>query len=153
MGTKSLKLSQNERYCSKCKKVKNEKEFILPKIVLKSIENISPIMCKECANVKDEIIINLSENEKYCSGCKSVKDKKNFYTRHEWCKECKSKSMKEYYENNKNNHKLAVQKNYKRKQVKTVCECGRTVLLVSLKAHQTTQIHKDMLEIKQQSKK
>ena len=27
--------------------------------------------------------------------------------------------------------------------MKTVCECGRTVLLVSLKAHLTTQIHKD----------
>ena len=66
MAPKSLtiKLSQNERYCSKCKKVKNEKEFNQP---LKSIENISPIMCKECADVKNKITIELSENERYCT--------------------------------------------------------------------------------------
>ena len=48
-------------------------------------------MCKKCANVKDKIIIDLSENENYSSGCKFVKDKKNFYTKYEWCKKCKSK--------------------------------------------------------------
>ncbi len=64
-----IKLSQNERYCSKCKKEKNEKEFdksTSNKIVrqtysqqagvLKSIENTTSIkqllLCKECANVK-----------------------------------------------------------------------------------------------------
>lgn len=154
----TIKLSQNERYCSKCKKVKNVEEFDQSPSnkVLKSIENTcqsTPIICKECANAKNKITIDLSQNEKYCTGCKSVKDQKNFSNKQDWCKECKSKLMKGYYEKNKNDHKAVVQKNYKRKQVKTVCECGRTVLLVSLKAHQTTQIHKDMLEIKQQFKK
>lgn len=160
MENKSLiiKLAQNERYCSKCKKVKNIKEFdqLSSNKVLSSIENTkqpTPIMCKECANVKNKITIDLAQNEKYCSGCKSVKDQKNFSNSQDWCKECKSKLMKEYYDKNKNDHKAIVQRNYKSKQVKTVCECGRTVLLVSLKAHKTTQIHKDMLEMKQQFKK
>ena len=73
-----IKLSQNERYCSKCKKVKNEKEFdksASNKIarqtysqqdgVLKSIENTTSIkqllLCKECANVKNKISIDLSQ--------------------------------------------------------------------------------------------
>ena len=40
-----IKFSQKERYCTKCKKVKNEKEFVSS--TLKTIP-----MCKECANVK-----------------------------------------------------------------------------------------------------
>ena len=146
-----IKFSQNERYCSKCKKVKNEKEFVSS--TLKSIENTSPIMCKECANVKNKITIDLSQNEKYCVGCKSVKDKKNFNKNQEWCKESHSNSMKEYYEKNKDNHKLVTKENYKRKQVRTVCESGRTISLVSLKDHLKTKIHKDMLELIQQLKK
>lgn len=41
--------------------------------------------------------------------------------------------MKKYNEKNTNNHKAAVRKNYESKQVKTVCECGRTIYLVSFK--------------------
>ena len=51
-----------------------------------------------------------------------MKNKKNFNKNQEWCKECQSKSMKEYYEKNKDNHTLVTRKNYKCKQVKTVCE-------------------------------
>ena len=100
-----IKFSQKERYCTKCKKVKNEKEFVSS--TLKTIP-----MCKECANVKNKITIDLSQNEKYCVGCKSVKDKKDFNNNQEWCKECQSKSMKEYYEKNKYNHKMITKKNY-----------------------------------------
>ena len=150
-----IKLAQNERYCSKCKKVKNVNEFEQSPSnkVLRSIENTTPTMCKECATPpKTKMTIDLSQNEKYCTGCKSVKDQKDFSNKQDYCKECKSKLMKEYYEKNRNDHKTVVLKNYKSKQVKTACECGRTVLLVSLKAHKTTQIHKDMLEIKQEIK-
>jgi len=165
-----IKLSQNERYCSKCKKVKNEKEFgksSSNKIarqtcsqkagVLKSIENTTSIkqllLCKECANVKNEISIDLSQDEKYCSGCKSVKDENNFSSNQDWCKECKSNLMKKYYEKNINHHRATVRKNYESKQVKTVCECGRTIYLVSLKAYLKTKIHMQMLEMIQQIKK
>lgn len=133
-----IKLAQNERYCSKCKKVKNVKEFDQQSKVLRSIENTGPIMCKECANVKNKITIDLAQNEKYFSGCKSVKDQKNFSNNQDWCKECKSKLMKDYYDKNKNDHKAVVQRNYKSKQVKTVCECGRTISLVSLREHLKT---------------
>lgn len=167
-----IKLSQNERYCSECKKVKNEKEFDKSspnkkRLVLKSIENTvepsskSPSttsnkkesVCKECSNVKNKIMIDLSQNEKYCTGCKSVKDQKNFSHNQDWCKECKSKLMKKYYEKNISDHRVATLKNYESKRVETVCECGRSVYLVSLKAHLKTKIHTQMLEIKQQIKK
>ena len=71
--------------------MKNEKEFDKSSLngFLKSIENTtsirqllsqdkfapSKLVCKECANVKNKISIDLSQDEKYCSGCKSVKDK------------------------------------------------------------------------------
>ena len=110
----------------KCKKVKNEKEFdksTLNKIarqtcsqqagVLKSIENttsIEKLLCKECTQVKNKISIELFENEIYCSGCKSVKDKNNFSSHQAWCKECKSNRMKKYYEKNINHHRATVRK-------------------------------------------
>lgn len=59
-----INLSQNERYCSKCKKVNNEKEFdnAFSSIDPKSIENTTSIkqslcqqkqsLCKECVNIK-----------------------------------------------------------------------------------------------------
>lgn len=56
----------------------------------------------------------------------------------DWCKKCKRSLIKEYNENNKNNHKVVVKKNYACKQVKaekTICECGRIIYLVPLKAH------------------
>jgi hypothetical protein len=61
--------------------------------------------------------------------------------------------MKNYYENNKNHHKMMAQKNYKSKQVKTVCECGRTISLVSVRAHLISTIHRDMMKIRQLSEK
>ena len=134
--------------------------------VLKSIENTTSLrqllcqqkqshlqLCKECAQVKNKISIELFENEKYCSGCKSVKDKNNFSSNQDWCKECKSNLMKKYYEKNINHHRATVQKNYESKQVKTDCECGRTIYLVSMKAHLKTKIHMQMLEMIQQIKK
>ena len=92
--------------------------------------------------------MKLSQNEKYCSGCKSVKDQKVFSKNQDWCKDCKSKLMKKYYEKNIDYHRAAVQKNYDSKRVKTVCECGRSIYLVSLKAHLKSKIHTQMLEIK-----
>ncbi len=128
-----IKLSQNKRYCSKCKKVKDEKEFdksTLNKIarqtcsqqagVLKSIKTTTSIkqslchqkqshlrLCKECTNVKNEISVD-SQNEKYCSRCKSAKNKNNFSNNQDWRKECKSNLMKKYYEKNINHPRTTV---------------------------------------------
>ena len=65
-------------------------------------------LCKECANVKNKISIDLSQDEKYCSGCKSVKDKNNFSSNQDSCKACKSNLMKKYYEKNINHHRVTV---------------------------------------------
>ena len=70
--------------------------------------SIKNLLCKECACIRHRISIELLENEKYCSGCKSVKDNKNFSNNQDWCKECKSNLLKEYYEKNNNTHKAAV---------------------------------------------
>ena len=45
--------------------------------VLKVVENTcqsTPSLCKECSGIKNKITIELSQNEKYCTSCKSVKD-------------------------------------------------------------------------------
>ena len=57
--------------------------------------------------------------------------------------------MKKYYEKNKDHHKLVTKENYKRKQVNTVCECGRTISLASLRDHLKSKIHENMLELTQ----
>ncbi len=116
-------------------------ELIIDQIRLLIFKKSGPLqshlqLCKEYANVKNKISIYLSQNENYCSGCKSIKDKNNFSSNQDWCKECKSNLMKGYYEKNKNNHRVTQSgKNHEGKQTKTVCECGRTVYLISLKEH------------------
>lgn len=54
--------------------------------------------------------------------------------------------MKKYYEKNISDHRVATLKNYESKRVETICECGRSVYLVSLKAHLKTKIHTQMLQ-------
>ena len=63
--------------------------------------------------------------------------------------------MKKYYEKNMNHHRATVRKNYESKLVKTVCECGRTIYLVSMKVYLKTkmQMQMQMLEMAQQIKK
>jgi len=145
---KIIKLINNYKKCSKCKKIKSSEEFYG-----------SDLYCKECrkAQVKEWRIKNYKkysqkrkerykkkysikrincfekrEREKYCNKCKQWKFKEKFYKRKDhkdgldsWCKECCNKYSKKYRQENKEKikeyrkiHKRDRGENYYQKVIK-----------------------------------
>jgi len=91
------------------------------------------------------IAIDLMENEKYCTRCKNVKKIQEFGNKQHWCKECKSTSFKEYYNNNKEKFKENLKNDYKNRKREILCTCGRVIYSVSYKTHLKTKIHSNLL--------
>jgi ATP sulfurylase len=90
--------------------------------------------------------MNLFENSKYCTKCKNMKDIQEFGRGQNWCKECKNKSFKEYYNKNKEKMKENLKNDYEKRKQLIMCTCGTVIYSVSYKTHLKSKYHYNLIE-------
>jgi len=61
---------------------------------------------------------------------KKVKKIREFGNKQHCCKECKSVSFKEYYNNNEEKFKENLKNDYKNRKREILCTCGRVIIRV-----------------------